>query len=82
MLSDGRHTQTLGDNTTVNANVGYMEDKMTTTLLTNCPNCDTHSREFWQVSWSTNDPFDYLYECPTCSETLWGSELLNEPKRP
>jgi len=31
MLSDGRHTQTLGDNTTVNANVGYMEDKMTTT---------------------------------------------------
>ncbi len=31
MWSDERHTQTLGDNTTVNASVGYMEDKMTTT---------------------------------------------------
>lgn len=75
MLSDGRHTQTLGDNTTVNANVGYMEDKMTTTLLTKCLNCDTHSKEFNEECIDTDA---YLYQCPNCGETYDGDELSEE----
>lgn len=75
MLSDEQHAQTLGDNTTVNANVGHMEDNITTTLLTNCLNCNTHSKEFNEECIGTDA---YLYECPNCGETYDGEDLSEE----
>jgi predicted RNA-binding Zn-ribbon protein involved in translation (DUF1610 family) len=48
---------------------------METQLLTNCLNCDTHTREFDDHE---IDKGVYMYECPNCGETYDEDELSEE----